>query len=86
MNSRLADRDFLAGRYSIADMACVGWVRSYKSQGQDLNDFPHLKRWYETLRARPAVDRGIHLRVEEASQVNMRDPSVRAVLFQQRAR
>ena len=86
MNSRLADRDFLAGRYSIADMACIGWVRIHKSQGQDLNDFPNLKRWYETLRARPAVDRGIHLRVEEASQVNMQDPSVRAVLFQQRAR
>jgi GSH-dependent disulfide-bond oxidoreductase len=86
MNRRLEDRAFLAGRYSIADMACVGWVRIHKSQGQDLNDFPNLNRWYEVVRARPAVDRGIHLRVEEASRVNMQDPGVRAVLFQQRAR
>ena len=49
MNTRLKDREFLAGRYSIADMACVGWVRLYKRLGQDLDDFPHLKRWLETL-------------------------------------
>ena len=54
------------GRYSIADMACVGWVRLYERHGQDIADFPHLKRWLETLLARPAVDRGMHLRVEEA--------------------
>jgi GSH-dependent disulfide-bond oxidoreductase len=86
MNRRLADRDFLAGRYSIADMACVGWVRLYKRLGQDLDDFAHLKRWFETMLTRPAVDRGIHLRVEEAGRVNMQDPAVRAVLFSQRAR
>jgi GST-like protein len=86
MNRRLKDRDFLAGRYSIADMACVGWVSRYERQGQDMNDFPNLKRWLETMRARPAVDRGMHLRVEEASQVNMQDPQVRALLFDQRAR
>jgi GSH-dependent disulfide-bond oxidoreductase len=86
MNRRLIDREFLAGRYSIADMACVGWVSRYQRQGQDLDEFPHLKRWLETMRARPAVDRGMHVRVEEASQVSMQDPNVRAVLFNQRAR
>ncbi len=86
MNTRLKDRAFLAGRYSIADMACVGWVRLYKRLGQDLDDFPNLKRWLDTLMARPAVDRGIHLRVEEASRVNLQDPAVRATLFAQRAR
>ncbi len=86
MNTRLEDREFLAGQYSIADIACIGWVSRYQRQGQDLNDFPNLERWFETLRARPAVDRGIHLRVEEASQVSMQDPNVRAVLFNQRAR
>jgi GST-like protein len=86
MNRRLADRPFLAGKYSIADMACVGWVRLYKRLGQDIADFPDLKRWFETLLARPAVDRGIHLRVEEAKAVDVQDPAVRATLFGQRAR
>ena len=86
MNRRLADRPYLAGKYSIADMACVGWVRLYKRLGQDIAEFPHLKRWFETLLARPAVDRGIHLRVEEAKAVDVQDPAVRATLFGQRAR
>jgi GST-like protein len=86
MNIRLKDRPFLAGKYSIADMACVGWVSRWERQGQDINEFPHLKRWLETLMARPAVERGIKLRVEEASQVDMKDPNVQALLFRQRAR
>lgn len=86
MNTRLEDRAFLAGKYSIADMACVGWISRYKQQGQDLDEFPHLKRWFETLMARPAVKRGMGIRVEAAKQVDMNDPKVRAVLFTQRAR
>jgi GST-like protein len=86
MNTRLADRVFLAGRYSIADMACVGWVRVAERMGQELAEFPHLKRWLETVRARPAVQRGMGIRVEAASAVDMKDPKVRAVLFGQRAR
>ncbi len=86
MNTRLADREFLAGKYSIADIACIGWTSRYERQGQDLNEFPHLKRWVETMMARPAVKRGIGLRVEEASKVDMKDPKVRAILFTQRAR
>jgi len=86
MNNRLAEREFLAGRYSIADMACVGWVRLAERMGQNLADFPHLKRWYETIRAREPVKRGMGIRVEAASAVDMNDPNVRAVLFGQRAR
>ena len=86
MNTRLADREFLAGRYSIADMACVGWVRLAERQGQDLGLFPHLKRWFETIRARPAVKRAFAIRVEAASAVDPRDPEVRSILFGQRAR
>ena len=86
MNARLKDRAFLAGRYSIADMASVGWVRHAERRGQDFAEFPHLKRWLDRVRARPAVQRGMHLRVEEASQVDVKDPVVRAVLFGQRAR
>ncbi len=86
MNTRLAKREFLAGRYSIADIACVGWVRLAERQGQDLAQFPNLKRWFETIRARPAVKRAFAIRVEAASAVDVNDPKVRAVLFSQRAR
>src|SRR5581483_11162631 len=55
MDRRLADREFLAGRYSIADIACVGWVSRWKRQGQDIAQFPRLKRWLDTVLARPAV-------------------------------
>jgi GSH-dependent disulfide-bond oxidoreductase len=86
MNARLAKREFLAGRYSIADMACVGWVRLAERQGQDLTQFPHLTRWFEAVRARAAVKRAFAIRIAAASSVNMRDPKVRATLFGQRAR
>jgi GST-like protein len=86
MNARLARHEFLAGRYSIADMACVGWVRLAERQGQDLGRFPHLQRWFETIRGRPAVKRAFAIRIEAASAVDVNDPKVRAVLFSQRAR
>jgi len=86
MNKRLADREYLAGPYSIADMACVGWAKLWERQGQDVNEFPHFKRWLEAVLARPAVQRGIGIRVEDAGKVDMKDPKVRAVLFDQRAR
>jgi GSH-dependent disulfide-bond oxidoreductase len=86
MNKRLADREFLAGKYSIADIASVGWASRWERQGQDMGQFPHVKRWLETLLARPAVHRGMHLRVEEANKVDMKDPKVQGVLFHQRAR
>jgi GSH-dependent disulfide-bond oxidoreductase len=86
LNRRLMDRDFLAGRYSIADMASFGWVKLAERMGQNLSDFPHLQRWFETIRARPAVKRALAIRVEAASAVDINDPKVRAVLFGQRAR
>jgi GSH-dependent disulfide-bond oxidoreductase len=87
MNKRLAERPYLAGdAYTIADIACIGWTSRWERQGQDPNQFPHVKRWLETVRARPAVKRGMSIRVEAASRVDMQDPKVRAVLFNQRAR
>ena len=59
MERRLADADYLAGEYSIADIACFPWVRVHKLAGQDLGDFPHIVRWYGDIRARPAVERGM---------------------------
>ena len=86
MNKRLADREFLAGKYSIADMACVGWARGWEKQGQDITEFPHLARWLDRVRARPAVQRGFAVTAEEHGKVDMLDPQVQAVLFGQRAR
>ena len=85
MNRRLADRDFLAGDYSIADVASVGWVKPYKNQGQDLEDFPNLKRWFETITARPAVIKGLELGQEYRRNI-AEDKDARKVLFGQRAR
>jgi GSH-dependent disulfide-bond oxidoreductase len=86
MNRRLADREYLAGDYSIADMACVGWVGGWHKQGQDIAAFPNLSRWLETLRARPAVRRGKAVLKEAGRAVDIKDPGVQAVLFDQRAR
>ena len=57
LNKRLRDREFIAGDYSIADMACYPWIVPYKNQSQNIDDFPHLKRWLETIKARPATER-----------------------------
>src|SRR5882724_4535487 len=57
LNKRLADREFVAGEYSIADMACYPWVLPYKGLQQDLADFPNLQRWFQIIQARPAVQR-----------------------------
>jgi GSH-dependent disulfide-bond oxidoreductase len=85
MNKRLADRDFLAGDYSIADMACVGWIKPHKNQGQDLEEFPNLKRWFATMMARPAVEKGIGVANELRRNIS-EDEEARKVLFGQRAR
>jgi GSH-dependent disulfide-bond oxidoreductase len=57
LNQRLARREFIAGEYSIADMACYPWIVPHAAHGQDLDDFPHLRRWFESVRARPATVR-----------------------------
>jgi GST-like protein len=88
MNKRLADRQFLAGDYSIADMACIGWVISHRNQGQDLDDFANLKSWFDRLHERPGVQRGIAVgREERERQASLADDKeAQKVLFGQRAR
>ena len=57
LDRRLADRDFVAGEYSIADIAIFPWIVPHEAHDQRLDDFPHLRRWYDALGARPAVQR-----------------------------
>jgi GST-like protein len=57
LNGRLAEREFLAGAYSIADMAAYPWIVPHELQGQTLKDFPHLERWFEAIKSRPATIR-----------------------------
>ncbi len=85
MDRRLADRAYLAGDYSIADMAAFPWTRSYENQGQDLNDFPNLKRWFETIAARPAVARAVEVGQEHRRNL-ADDKEAQKVLFGQKAR
>lgn len=61
MNTRLADRQHLAGDYSIADMASYPWIVPYKRYGIDLDKFANLRRWFDKLKQRPAVRRAIEL-------------------------
>ncbi len=57
MERQLEEHEYLAGNYSIADMACYPWIVPYERQQQKLEDFPNLKRWFESIRSRPAVSR-----------------------------
>jgi GST-like protein len=83
LDTRLADREFVAGDYSIADMAIVGWAKSHERQGIDLAEFPNAKRWFEALMARPAVAKGMSIGEERRS--NLRDDEeAKKVLFGQR--
>lgn len=87
MESVLRRTPFLAGRYSIADMAAWPWVVPWKMQGQNLDDFPHLKAWFERVGARSAVKRGRAVGEELRKQASaLTTEESRKVLFGQRAR
>jgi GSH-dependent disulfide-bond oxidoreductase len=59
LDGHLKDHEYLAGDYSIADIANWAWVRTHRWSGVDIDDLPHLKRWRDAIRARPAAQRGI---------------------------
>jgi GST-like protein len=84
LDKRLADREFVAGAYSIADMAIYPWVVPYERQGQKLEHFPNLKRWFNMIAERPAVQRAY----AHAAAINTR-PTVsdeaKRILFGQTA-
>jgi len=65
MDRRLADRPFIAGDYSIADMALFPWCQGFERRQQKPEDFPNVKRWVDTMAARPAVQRGMKVLTEQ---------------------
>lgn len=84
LNKRLADREFIAGSYSIADMACYPWIVPYEGQGQNLDDFPHLKRWFGAIRQRPATQRAYAL-AKDINPAPVMSDEAKRVLFGQDA-
>ena len=61
LDAQLQDNEFIAGDYSIADMACWPWISRYEWQEMDLNRYPHVQRWYKQLLAKEAVQKGYHV-------------------------
>lgn len=86
LNKRLAGREFIAGDYSIADMASYPWIVPYERQGQKLEDFPHLQRWFNAVKERPATVKAYAL-VQEVNPGagGIRTEEERKMLFGQTA-
>ena len=91
MNNRLYDRRFIAGaEYTIADMISYPWTMGWKHQGQDIEEFPYFKRWFEEIGARPAVRRGMEVGSDltvDASKLSADEiERLQRLLYNQRAR
>jgi len=84
MEVRLRDRDFLAGAYSIADMAAFPWVIPYRRYGVDLDRFSNVRRWFDTIKARPAVQRGVDVG-KDWQRDEAQNETARAIMFAQNA-
>lgn len=87
LERRLADRDYVAGDYSIADMAIWPWIVPHRNQGQNLDEFPRLKAWFERIGAREAVKRGMKVGEElrrDLAAAGAEAERARRVLFGQR--
>jgi GST-like protein len=84
LNKQLADREFIAGDYSIADMACYPWIVPHERQRQNLDDFPNLKRWFAAIRERPATQRAYAL-AKEINPAPVVSEDAKRILFGQDA-
>jgi GST-like protein len=85
LNKQLDGKEYIAGEYSIADMACYPWIVPYERQQQKLEDFPHLQAWFQRMAGRPAVKRAYEKAREINTAATVSEES-RAVLFGQSAR
>lgn len=82
LDDLLSDREFMAGEYSIADMATYPWAKVWERQGQDINTLPNVKRWLDTIEARPAVQRAYAKADEINTNATVSEDS-KAILFGQ---
>ena len=90
LDRQLEGRDFICGDYSIADMACWPWVVPWRNQGQNIDDFPNIKAWFQRMADRPGVQKGFgvgaELRRGGLQSTGKAAEEARKVLFGQRAR
>lgn len=91
LNNRLYDRPYIAGdEYTIADMICYPWTIGWKAQGQDMAEFKYFKRWFDEMRARPAVERGMAVGADMYDDPAKLPPEElerrKKILYNQRAR
>ncbi|MEM8972737.1 MAG: glutathione binding-like protein [Pseudomonadota bacterium] len=88
LDGRLAGREYICGDYSIADIITFPWIRRHEHQGQNLDDFPNIKPWFERVHARPAVQRGLESGADlRPADYNLGDDKEgQKFLFGQRAR
>lgn len=85
LERQLAGQDYIAGDYSIADMASIGWANDLERQTMDPAEFPNVVAWRARLNARPAIQRAFAINIEDASIPNLADDkAAQAVLFGQR--
>ncbi len=84
LDKRLADRDYITGEYTVADIACYPWILPER-QGQDMTQFPHLARWKDAIAARPAVQRAYAIAKSVNQNPTVQDDRARALLFGQDA-
>ncbi|MCP4751828.1 MAG: glutathione S-transferase [Proteobacteria bacterium] len=78
LNTRLNEHEFLAGDYSLADIANWSWVRIHKWSGVDIDDLPHLKRWMDNISERPAVKKGVDVPFPVKSKETNEEETVKA--------
>jgi GST-like protein len=81
MDTHLGERSYLAGEYSIADIACLPWIFRHQRQGQDLLNFPHLHRWYQDLMQREPVIKGLSVAADLRDDSAFTSEKGREVLF-----
>jgi GST-like protein len=84
LNTQLTGRDYVAGDYSIADMAIFGWARNWESRGLEMTEFPNVVAWHDRIAARPAVQRGLALKAPTPPKDLATDLEAQKILFGQR--